>query len=618
MQALSKHISAIHFLTIPLVLGSFAAGLFFRGTDNILIFPHLATMVVLAGIVAWQSFRDGWRLPSGTFVTALLMYWAYIWISIIWSTVPYNSTFFAMIFSVLPFMFFVNVVAPDPERWLKIHFGALACGAVALAVWAFVQFFILEVGARVHDPMLNPNNLSVIFNMALFPALALYIFAKKRALIILGFLLALIYFSGLLVTQSRGGLLACLIALVVFLFFVRGQAGFGFKRLLPFVLAAAGVFVVVHTVSNGVLGTDFLKVFRPGEAEIHTVTERKLIWSGTWNMIQDHFWTGTGLATFIYFYPRYRLFGDYSDGYFSHMDPLQFWAEMGVFAPVLFYAVLITILLRTIRATRASATDSPERLWMYGCFCGLLVLAGHAHISFHLYMPIILFVAAFLLAGWYIATQRILKDAPPIIRFQKRGEKIIAQVAVVLILFSPVFWLGKATAGVHYINQTQALMLAQKKDEARIALDTARKFAPENYAPLYDYEARYHYDLFQNPPEGTKADEQERLYREAQKYNQRSIVLNPGFANFWNLRALIYFSGYPALEPDGRDKAEKLLVKTLEANPILLDARIGLAHIYKAKGEIAKAKAVLEDANNHPMPKGAGPRYRESIKAMGL
>ena len=411
---------------------------------------------------------------------------------------------------------------------------------------------------------------------------------------------------------------ACLIALLPFLYFVRGHVGFTWKRLSSLAIAAVCAFIVVHVVSSGALGEHFVQVFRPGEAEIKTVTERKLIWSGTWNMIQDYFWTGTGLATFIYFYPRYRLFGDYSDGYFSHMDPLQFWAEMGVFAPVLFYAVLITILLRTIRATKASDKNSSERLWMYSCFCGLLVLAGHSHISFHLYMPITLFVASFLLAGWYVASQKILQDAPPVFEFKKRGEKILAVIAIAIILLTPVIWLGKATAAVHYTNQVQNLMLAQKKNEARVALDRAWAFAPANYAPLYDYEARYHYDLFQNPYEGMKAAEQERLYRAAQMYNDRAIALNPGFANFWNLKALIYFSGYPALEPEGDIKAEILLVKTLEANPILLDARIGLAHLYKSRGEIAKAKVVLEAAKNHPMPKGAGEGYRENIRKMGL
>ncbi|MEM7651478.1 MAG: O-antigen ligase family protein, partial [Pseudomonadota bacterium] len=506
-----KSIPGVAFITIPLILLSFTTGVFFRGTDSVLFWPHMVAMIGFAGLSLWPNFKAGWRLPKATVIVALLLYWAYIWLSIIWSTVPYNSILFALIFSVLPFMFLSYVCAPSPLRWLKIHGCALGAGIFALALWGFVQFFILEPGARVHHPMLNPNNLSVVFNMAFFPALALYLFAKEKRLLILGFILALTFFAALLVTQSRGGLIACYISLLPFLLFVRGQAGFTLSRLVPFIVACVLIAVLVHVMSAGILGKSLVAVVNPGGTEIATVTERKLIWTGTWNMIQDYFWTGTGLASFVYFYPRYRLFGDYSDGYFAHMDPLQFWAEMGVFAPVLFYAVLVTILLRTIQATRASEISSPYRLWMYGFFCGLLALAGHSHISFHLYMPITLFLGSFLLAGWYLASEKILKDERVEISFDESAFKNTARSAFIVALLLPTVWLSQAMAGVYYTNEVQRLMQERKLEEARLALDKAHMYGVSNYAPIYDYEARYRLDLLGDPNKNLSREERLKL-----------------------------------------------------------------------------------------------------------
>jgi len=222
------------------------------------------------------------------------------------------------------------------------------------------------------------------------------------------------------------------------------------------------------------------------------------------------------------------------------------------------------------------------------------------------------------LAGWYIATEAALKDKRPLVRTEKRTLIMALRIVFVILLCVPLVWLVKAVAGVHYINQTQALMLDGERGQARLALDKARWFAPKNYASAYDYEARYRLDLLNGLSSARTAEERKTLYEEAHDYNDRAIELNPGFASFLNLKALIYLSGYPTIDPQGREKAEALLLKALAGNPTLLDVRLGLAHVYMLKGQRAKARQVLEDAKNHPVPKNAVDNYRASIKRMGL
>jgi hypothetical protein len=58
----------------------------------------------------------------------------------------------------------------------------------------------------------------------------------------------------------------------------------------------------------------------------------------------------TGIGTFYLYYPAVNT-GDYfSTGRMAHSDPLQFWAEMGVLAPLLFYGFIIAACAATRRA----------------------------------------------------------------------------------------------------------------------------------------------------------------------------------------------------------------------------------------------------------------------------
>src|SRR5690606_13058497 len=140
---------------------------------------------------------------------------------------------------------------------------------------------------------------------------------------------------------------------------------------------------------------------------------------------------------------------DQSLGYFAHMDPLQFWAEMGIAAPLLFYAILISILLRTIRAMRAAGDDVARRAEILGPFCALLAVTLHTHISFHLYLPCTLIVLGCFLAYWMAATSAVLPDDKISFLRNRRATKMAAFAAMLAILLS-ASWITRASLGIHY------------------------------------------------------------------------------------------------------------------------------------------------------------------------
>lgn len=118
-----------------------------------------------------------------------------------------------------------------------------------------------------------------------------------------------------------------------------------------------------------------------------SVWARLQIWQATWELIKDYFWLGTGLGSFERVFAWYQVkyapelvgkttcgtFGTYC---FAHNDPLQFMAEMGVLAAILFYLVMLRYALRINKNN-------------YLLIAGLGVVTIHSHFTFNYYIPAI-------------------------------------------------------------------------------------------------------------------------------------------------------------------------------------------------------------------------------------
>lgn len=589
-------------VTVPLLLAAYTLGVYFRGTDNVLFMPAIVSLMGLSLFALMPGLKRGWRIPRSLVFVTVVLFWSYVSISVLWSTVPYNSVFFALIIGILPFLFVVFTLAPEPVKWLKIHGSVLGGAAAILSIWAGIQFFFFyeEYGPRIHHPMLNPNNLAVLFNMTLFPCLALLFYARKRPHIIAAFLLLMLVFMALLVTQSRGAILSFWIALVPFLFFCRKCEGLNWFRFITVCTGFGILFLVVDHISGGMLAGNIAKVSRG--LELASAVDRLELWKSTWQMIKEHPWLGTGLGTFFYYYPAYRSRIDRSDGFFVHMDPLQFWEEMGVIAPILFYAVLIAVLYVTVKAIRVLPVDSSMRLWVMAPFCGLLALAGHTHITFHLYILIVMIPAGFLLAWWFIATEKILGEDRVTIRIKETSVKWLSAFLVIVLYLFIASWLARAAYATHLLNESNILMNHGNWTAGYEKVLIADKVAPDSYSRPYEYHAKYRLALLWDNATRRSREERKALYDQALMYVNKAIDRNPATTHLWNYKALILFSGRE-FDPEAQDKAIALLNETIEANPMLIDARLGLAKIYQAQGELRKALDILEGGLGRFVPK---------------
>ncbi|HEY8190241.1 MAG TPA: hypothetical protein VIF12_06110, partial [Micavibrio sp.] len=156
-----------------LVSSAFAAGVFFRGFDQAVFAPALLMVFLAGGMMMAHGVRTGWAFPSGGCAVALALFWLWTGFSLTWSAVPHVSTIFVLIIGSMPFLFFTTLQHPRADALIRAQMAAVIAVIAVMALWAMIQFWFLAdlAGARIRHPMLNPNNLAVLFTMAAFPLL---------------------------------------------------------------------------------------------------------------------------------------------------------------------------------------------------------------------------------------------------------------------------------------------------------------------------------------------------------------------------------------------------------------------------------------------------------------
>lgn len=596
-------------LTIPLIVAAFGLSTFFTGTNSVYFAPVLLMLLGFGLIAIFPRVLHKLEFPQNKLGIMLGAYALYILISISWSTIPYLSTQFALFFCVTPFMLFVMMQSGDMYKWSRNHTLAMLAVFAGLAVWAMIQYIFLfdqVTSKRVHHPMLNPNSLAGLFNMSLIAAVALFIWARKRVYLVASFLLMALLYAGLIATQSRAGVIFEAAAVLVLLTVMWRYPSLTYRKLGLMAAVLVLVPLLMDVIQPEALEKNITKFNHP--STYNSMNSRYALIHGTWEMIKDYPWLGTGLSTFYFFYPKYRLPNDISDGFFVHVDPMQFWAEMGILAPILFYGILIAVLLRTIKAVRSQPKDSDLRLEIMMTFCALLVIAMHAHMTFHLYILAMLIPVSILFAYWYAATEKALgtEDRLTIAYDGKdnRFKKILVLTCVIGVFAGTAQWVARAGLGVHLTSQAVASLNDNNYQNAKLILDQAARIAPQNYYRMHQMQANLAINLLSQLQNKLSRPEKKALYEEALLHLKRAQSHATHFQSLYSEEAKLYYMVDGVFLDDGLEKSEKILLEVIENNPMLWDARIGLARIYKKQGYLKKAVTILEGGRKWPMPKG--------------
>ena len=332
-------------------------------------------------------------------------FWALVLLSAVLSEARYVSLIYFGFFSVLPLGFLLMVFAGGNARFLRMLGMSGAVVFAALGVSCVVQYFFMPEMLfynSVRWPLSNPNSLAGVLSLGFFASVGWMFVAPSKLQSNVALVLAGLLFWAILTTASRGALVAISPAMILAAVLAPSffKAHWRCLSALLVVMVVAAVLTTIFAPSPK--ETPLAMMTRTVDGSLPILWTRPAMWASTWQIIQNHFWSGTGIGTFFLYYPEFRSGGDVqSSGMMVHSDPIQFFAEMGVFAPVLFYLLCGAILVRSFTALRGMAGDDMRRVYVGLSCAALSAMVLHTHISFHFHVLSILTVAGIVSGFWF-------------------------------------------------------------------------------------------------------------------------------------------------------------------------------------------------------------------------
>lgn len=585
-----------------LVALALLSSVFTYGSDDLNYGPAIICTFLAAFLLIARGYRThSLNFPLSVTSILLCMFFGYVMLSTLWALVPYTAIYFALIFMLIPLLFFAVLCTGHPEKTLLFALGGAGVVIAGVMIWDLIQFFFIygaQHGARVKHPFLDPNNLAVFMNMAFLPLLALTFRHQPRRIRLILAGAALLFFVALLATNSRMALIGAAISFVVMMPVVIRQTKHPTLTALGVFLMAAVIIVAANHFMNGSLFFFMRDIFNFEKSV--SMTERMALWLSSLRIFHDHFWLGTGLASFFFFYPQYRQPDDTSDGYFAHMDPLQIGLETGIFGYILIYALQIGVLCRTVCVLRQKHLNGSDRLLVMAPFCGLLTVCIHMHMTFCLYLPAISIPAAILLAWWYVMTQRYVTD--PAINLSVPRGRIFSAVFMAMMLWGMV-WATQATAGIYFNTKTSMAVGLGNLAAARSYLTWEYRVSPASFYRPYEREAEMAIIELTRLRGGDVTARQRVLDRGLLAADQ-AIKRQSRHGSLRNQKAMLLYLAGDDVRPGAQAEAITILRGILRTDPMMIDARMGLASLLREHGDFGMALRVMEEGMIWPRPKG--------------
>jgi O-antigen ligase len=289
--------------------------------------------------------------PAATAVLILFLTW--IGLSQLWAENPGESrdAFFSLALNAILFLIVFTAVR-KPSQAIGVV-GAFVAGATIAAIYGLV--FVAPRGtteaARLSGALDNPNELATILVAALALSLGLAGALRDKPLARVAALCAgTLCLAGVLLTGSRGGLVALAVALMAFLL-----TGSRFRGRLILVVLGIGVAAFAY----------YSYVASPeSRARISTLESgsgRTDLWTVAWRMVEAEPVAGIGAGNFPTSSVHYLLepgFVARGDLFISkpkvvHNTYLETWAELGLVGLVLLVFILAFGLYAAGKAIRA-------------------------------------------------------------------------------------------------------------------------------------------------------------------------------------------------------------------------------------------------------------------------
>ncbi len=409
--------------------------------------------------------------PRIAFVAALLG--MALLMSLGWSNYRYQSCLALAEWIAYLIAFLATVILAGREEGPKGILAAFASGCGVVAALGLREYAVQpDPTWRIFSNWFHPNALAGLMAMGVFASIGLATLAKERAMTFLSGALAVLCMSALVLTGSKGGLLATGITVLVtiilgFLWLKKaGVRAAAFAVVLPLIgMLLATVLVAKHPKLAGTTGgtSAMSRVANASSTTEQSAGFRQLLWKGELELIKDKP-MGYGIGTYRNYSAQPGLTTQTQLG---HQSYLQLAVEIGVVGAVLFVVLLGMGAWEGLRSARAL---SPERNALrLGIFTSLLAVCLHSALDSD-FSHFGIGIAAFILLGVLLQTSAdatVPEFTPRPVRFVLLG---LATITSGVLLFFGVLDLK--------LGQLRFAIEGRDAVAAAEAFESARSMAP--------------------------------------------------------------------------------------------------------------------------------------------
>ena len=431
------------------------------------------------------------------------------------------------------FVFFAvvnNLYRQESVQIISFTLIFLAMGISCYAIYQFLTHsnrvwdYVSPYLGRASGTYISPNNFAGFLEMLLPLATAYVLVGRMKPVvrILLGYS-ALVMLAGMVVTFSRGGWVAVVVALLVLL----GTLIFHRNHRLP-----AFLLLVVLAVGGTVFVTNYLsktlsymrRVGTPGEAGELNLAVRLDIWTAAEQMWRDHFWWGVGPAHYDYRFREYRPESVQMSPDRAHNDYLNLLADWGAAGGIIVLAGMVTFgagLRKTWKYVRPSENDfgrgmSNRFAFSLGASAGLFALAVHSMVDFNLHIPANAILGVTLLAllssNLRFATER-----------HWLGARLPVKMLATLVLVAGVAYLGCQG----WRRGQEAVWLARAEQSPVYSPAQAANLKKAFDVELMNFETAYNIGEAYRVQSFDGGQNYENLAKTAMQWYARGMKLNP-------------------------------------------------------------------------------------------
>ena len=320
----------------------------------------------------------------------------------VWNTIsadPYQTRFFALQMLALTACLALFYRYACGERRTRVLIYTILAVAIASAVFGIVRHttqhdigFVLPLlrPNQGYGQFINKNHFAYLMEMAFGLGLGLAIAGGvKRERLLIYFALLLPIWTALVLSNSRGGILAMLVQIVVATLFLMSRQSAALKAVLVIVLV---VGILLGTLWLG--GDRLASNFEAATNELSTTragASRNEIWRATLKMFAAHPILGVGLGGYWIGITTYHDASGLMTPQEAHNDYLELLSSGGVIG----FAIGIWFVVAVVRAARQNMNI--ERL---GAILGIVGVAAHSLLDFglHILANAIVFLALIMIA----------------------------------------------------------------------------------------------------------------------------------------------------------------------------------------------------------------------------